>query len=161
MRRFLPGWMTYRYRLRRFRKLIGGEGEGEGVCAEPRSCREALAGSAHNVKGHGTRGPRHQEWTWRFSGWTTFSSLSKILRLPGVLRRAGHGVGRRDPGRGAVGWPGGWARRRPCRHRHDADPGRPRPGRADEVPPAAGGQTRVGERTSNALGIRRLMLTAQ
>ena len=63
------------------------------------------------------------------------------------------GAGRRGAPRGA------WverkhrrARRRPCRHRHDADPRRPRPGRADEVPHAAGGQSRAGKRAGERAG---------
>ena len=52
----------------------------------------------------------------------------------------------------AVGGQHRRARRRPCRHRHDADPGRPRPRRADEVPHAAGGRGRAGERAGEHAG---------
>jgi catechol 2,3-dioxygenase-like lactoylglutathione lyase family enzyme len=38
------------------------------------------------------------------------------------------------------------AQRSPCRNHNDADPGRPRPSRAVEVPQAAGGPSRAGKR---------------
>src|SRR5215207_9071705 len=55
-----------------------------------------------------------------------------------IIRRARYGDGRRGIGvrRGTVGGPRGGAGGCPCRHRPRADAGRPRPTRADEVPPA-------------------------
>ena len=56
------------------------------------------------------------------------------------------------PIEGRLGGPHRRARRRPQRHRHDADPGRPRPARADEVPHAGGDQRRAAERTGEHAG---------
>src|SRR5262245_20315348 len=69
-----------------------------------------------------------------------------------LLYRAWPGNGGQDDGRGALGGPHPRAGGRPIRHRHDADPGRPQPARADEVSEAEGGRRRTEERTGQHAG---------
>ena len=74
-----------------------------------------------------------------------------------VLRRTGPGTGGRDNGRGRMGGPARRAGRRPSGHRLRADPGRPRPGRAVDVPHAGGHQQcaeGAGERPRASLASR-------
>ncbi len=56
-----------------------------------------------------------------------------------------------------MGGPGRRARRRPSRHRDDADGRRPRPDRADQVPRTEGGPSGSRNAPPNALGIRTIM----
>jgi hypothetical protein len=52
-------------------------------------------------------------------------------------------------------------RRRPTGRHSVADPGRPRPNRAGDVPHAEGDHRRAEGSTANKLGIRRIMLAAR
>jgi hypothetical protein len=59
---------------------------------------------------------------------------------------------------------GPWAdrpRRRPGRHRYDANPGRPQPSRADEVPQPGAGRGRASERPANTLGLGQIMFAVE
>ena len=62
-----------------------------------------------------------------------------------------------ESGRGTVGRSHHRARRRQVRHRHAADPGRPQPAGAQQVPRAAGQPQDAGPAPVNALGYLRVM----
>src|SRR6266496_3356452 len=77
-------------------------------------------------------------------------------RRPGcrrrVLHRARHGAGKQGAGRRPLGGPHRRTRRRPERHRDDADPGRPQQAGADQVPHPRGVRRRAGEPAAQHAG---------